>query len=135
MIEVQVKTEGGPAIEAWLAKGYKLDEPIGQGLGEWASETLDGQLYGSDKYAPPPAGSRYIRTGRLGAGWGLMRHGKTGVKFFNLVDYAAYVVGDGDGNNQAGIHAGRWWLATHRIEAQLEKLAAAISKAIDKVLG
>lgn len=134
MIHLDIKTHGGPEMRAWLAKGEKLDEPIGRALGEWATETLDGQLYGSANYAPPPPNSRYIRTGTLGAGWGLSRHSQTGVTFLNMTSYTGYVVGNEEGGGQAGIHAGRWWLARKRIEDRLDAAVERISDDVTKAL-
>lgn len=118
MIEINIWHIGAAEIERVLAKGIDLDDPIARAMGEWATETLDGQLYGMGNYAPPPPNSRYIRTGNLGAGWGLMRHSRTGVTFFNMTPYAVYVIGDDNGHGQAR-HMGHWWLARKRIEDRL----------------
>jgi hypothetical protein len=106
---------------------------IGRELGLWAEDVLDDQLYGEDKYAPPPPNSRYIRTGRLGRGYGLMRHGLA-VRIFNLTPYTGYVVGDAEGRGQAGIHQGRWWLARQRVEARLGDATERIGRAIEREL-
>jgi hypothetical protein len=103
-------------------------------LGNWAQDVLDDHLYGEDKYAPPPPNSKYIRTGRLGRGYGLMRHSRTAVRLFNLTPYTGWVVGDAAGQGQAGIHAGRWWLARQRVEARLDDATERIGRAIEREL-
>lgn len=135
MIELDVHIDGDDALVLWLKKGIDLDDAIGRGLGDWAKDMLDKRLYGTRNYAPPPASSKYVRTGTLGANWGLARHGKTGVEFQNMTGYAGYVVGGSEGEGQAGIHAGRWWLARKRIEEGLDDADKAISKAIVEALG
>ena len=119
MIQFDVRPQGFDRVMAWLRRGVNLERPIGDELGAWATDHLDGELYGMENYAPPPPNSTYIRTGRLGANWGMMRRGKTGVVFYNMTAYAGYVVGDKDGRRQASIHAGRWRLARKRTEAAI----------------
>lgn len=134
MIQFEVKPQGFDRVRAWIKRGVNLDDAIGRGLGEWAQDHLDGKLYGMENYAPPPPNSKYVRTGTLGRGWGLMRRGKTGVRFFNMTPYAGYVVGDGNAKRQAAIHAGRWWLARKRTEAALPEAKERIRKHISKAL-
>lgn len=134
MIQLNVKLHGVDRVLATLRRGVNLDDAIGQGLGEWSKDLLDGQLYGMENYAPPPANSTYIRTGRLGANWGLSRPRKTAVSFNNTTSYARYVVGDSQGGRQAAIHAGRWWIALNRVEGQVDKLADKIEDAVGKAL-
>lgn len=119
MIHLDVRPQGFDRVMAWLRRGVDLEGPIGDELGKWAQDHLDGELYGMENYAPPPANSTYRRTGRLGSNWGLRRRGKTRVEFYNMTPYAGYVVGDGNARRQAAIHAGRWWLARKRTEAGL----------------
>lgn len=134
MIQLDVRPRGADRVLAFLRRGVNLESVVGRELGVWAQDHLDGKLYGMDNYAPPPANSKYIRTGNLGRNWGLMRHGKTGVRFFNMTSYAGYVVGDGQGNKQAAIHAGRWWLARKRTEAALPEAQKRIRGGISKAL-
>lgn len=60
------------------------------------------------EYPPPPGGSRYRRTGRLGRGWvlqGSVGYGSGGIqRLRNATRYAPYV----QGNRQARVHRGRW---------------------------
>lgn len=134
MIQLDIKLHGIDRVLATLRRGVNLDDAIGQGLGDWAKDLLDGQLYGMENYAPPPANSTYIRTGRLGANWGLSRPRKTAVSFDNPTAYARYVVGDKHGGRQAAIHAGRWWLARKRIERATPEAHDRIGKAIRRRL-
>ncbi len=134
MITLDVKLRGVDRVLATLRRGVDLDAAIGQGLGEWAKDLHDGQLYGMENYAPPPANSSYIRTGRLGANWGLSRPRKTAVSFNNTSSYARYVVGDSQGGRQAAIHAGRWWIARKKILAAVPEAHNHINRAVRRRL-
>lgn len=54
-------------------------------------------------YPPERPGQKYIRTGRLGEGWGAVPGGQV-ISFENRVPYA----GDVYGPNQGAAFAGRW---------------------------
>jgi len=60
------------------------------------------------QYPPPPGGSRYRRTGRLGRGWvlqGSVGFGGGGIqRLTNKTRYGPYV----QGPRQARVHRGRW---------------------------
>lgn len=99
----------------------------------WATKVNDKKLYGRNNYAPRLAGSKYIRTGRLGADWGLQTI-PDGVMFRNNTEYAGFVVGDGARNGQAGIHAGRWWLGRDRIEDEVPELIDTMGNEIVEAL-
>lgn len=133
MIKVTVNEQDRARALAVLQKGTRLGDEIGNELRRWATDHLDNDLYGMENYAPPPAGSKYIRTGRLGANWGLQRAGKAKVTFYNMTAYAGYVVGNGLGQKQAAIHAGRWWLARKRTEAAIPELERRISVRLRRV--
>lgn len=133
MIKVSVNPQDLARAMTVLKKGTRLGDEIGSELRAWATDHLDNDLYGMENYAPPPAGSKYIRTGRLGANWGLQRKGRTGVTFYNMTAYAGYVIGDGGGRKQAAIHAGRWWLARKRTEAAIPDLERRISVRLRRV--
>lgn len=134
MIDLDIAAHGGREMAAWLRRGENLDGAIARGLGEWAQETLDDQLYGEDKYPAPPPGSTYIRTGRLGRNWGLRRPGKTSVEFFNMAGPARFVIGTGEGQGQARRMA-HWWLGRARVAARLSRAYEAIGREIRKELG
>lgn len=134
MIEMDVRPQGVDRVLAWLRRGVHLEDVVARELGQWASDLTDSKLYGMENYAPPPANSKYIRTGRLGSNWGVRRTKRTAVEFYNMTPYAAYVVGDGKGGRQAGIHAGRWWLGRKRIIEAMpdgqKRIYAGIRKAL-----
>jgi hypothetical protein len=134
VIDLEITLSGATGAQRALSRGTKLDDVIGRELGLWAEDVLADRLYGEDKYAPPPPNSKYIRTGRLGRGYGLMRHSRTAVRIFNLTPYTGYVVGDAQGQGQAWMHAGRWWLARQRVEARLDDATERIGKAIEREL-
>lgn len=134
MIQLDVKLHGVNRVLATLRRGVNLDDAIGHGLGEWAKDVHDGQLYGMENYAPPPANSTYIRTGRLGANWGLSRPRKMAVSFNNTTSYARYVVGDSQGGRQAAIHAGRWWIARKKVLAAVPEAHNHINRAVRRRL-
>lgn len=133
MIDLTITPRGFDAMLARIRRGINLDDAIGRGLGEWAKETLDDELYGQNQYPSPPPNSRYIRTGNLGRNWGLARQGKTGVKFQNTAAYARYVVGAGSGQGQARRMA-HWWLGRRKIEARLPQAKTMIGREIRKDL-
>jgi len=95
----------------------------------WAQKVNDKRLFGTRQYAPRIPAQKYVRTGRLGQNWQL-RTVPNGVQFFNPTSYAAYVIGDGARNKQAGIHQGRWWLGRERIEAEVPDLVDELGEKI-----
>lgn len=134
MIRIKISTPDHDRAVAALRRGVNLDREIQDEMAGWASDHLDKELYGMENYAPAPAGSKYIRTGRLGSNWGVRRKGKKQVEFYNETPYAGYVVGDGKGRRQAAIHAGRWWLARKRTEDAVPDLMRRIARRVTKVL-
>lgn len=102
---------------------------------KWARKVNDKKLYGRSNYAPRIPGSKYVRTGRLGANWGLMTL-PDGVQFVNTTPYAVLVVGDGARNGQAAIHQGegRWRLGRERIEDEVPELVDSIGEEVIKDL-
>lgn len=132
MIDFSIKVNGEKAAALSLSKLDHFEDWIADEMGAWAIETLDGDLYGEGNYAPKPAGSTYVRTGNLGANWGVRRQGKTGVIFENNTDYGGYVVGDGDGAGQAR-HMLHWWLARRKVEDRIDVLAQRIERRADAI--
>lgn len=131
MIELTVHINRAEPAKRAIPAFAVMERIINDALTEWATETLDGDLYGTQNYAPPPPNSTYVRTGRLGANWGLRRAGKLSVAFTNATPYAGYVVGGNDGGRQAAIHAGRWWIAYKRISDRTDKLVEKIERKVD----
>ena len=95
-------------------------------LPTWLSDTMTRSLRALQEavppYPPPPMGSKYVRTEKLGrslgSGFGggasgtpdifevTMSGGATEGRYGSRLGYAEYVVGEG---TQAEVHAGIWW--------------------------
>jgi hypothetical protein len=131
VINLAVSITGADAARRALPTTAQMERVIHDALTEWAKETLDGDLYGTQNYAPPPPNSTYVRTGRLGANWGLRRAGKLSVAFTNATPYAGYVVGGNDGGGQAAVHVGRWWIAYRRIINRVDALERKVQAGVD----
>jgi len=88
-------------------------------------------------YPSPPANSRYVRTYLLRDSWRVDTNGQR----FALIntaanrgrEYAKYVVGSPDGQDQAWMHVGRWQLMRDVIDAEVAELNPLISKEISMV--
>jgi hypothetical protein len=80
-------------------------------------------------YPPPPAASRYVRTGMLGGGWGIVAQ-TNGYTLKNDTPYTKYVVGNAYGIEQAWMHVGRWQKLRDVTEDETGKLPAEIEKEI-----
>lgn len=83
-------------------------------------------------YPPAPPASTYVRTGTLG------RSITTGVRdaadailgvIGTNLDYAPYVIGGPD--EQAWMHAGRWWQLPAYVEENLDDVVEAIAQALE----
>jgi hypothetical protein len=83
-------------------------------------------------YPPPPFGSSYIRTGRLGGGWNITRR-SNGYTIRNSTTYTKYVVGNAYGLEQAWMHVGRWQVFRDVNDEEVKKLPAEIEKEIVQV--
>lgn len=107
----------------------------GRVMPAWATKVNDKRLYGRNNYAPRIPGSKYVRTGRLGADWQASKV-QNGLQFQNNTPYASRVVGDGARDGQAAIHqgAGRWWLGRDRIEDEVPELVDDIGEKIEEAL-
>lgn len=91
---------------------------------------IAGQL--ADYPAPPP-GSKYNRSGDLGAGWMSTKpeyivraSGAIDARFANHVSYADYVQGD----DQASVHQGRWVLAATVLTAFEQDITLAVEHGV-----
>ena len=84
-------------------------------------------------YSVPERG--YVRTGNLSASTYLEEDGLTVRIIVNAVrdgrDYGGYVVGNGDGYGQAGIHQGYWVTMRDAVDDEVEDLV----RDIDEKLG
>jgi hypothetical protein len=83
-------------------------------------------------YPPPPATSRYVRTGMLGAGWTITPR-QDGYTISNATPYTKYVVGTAYGTEQAWMHQGRWQLLRDVSDDEIGKLPKAIDDHIVQV--
>jgi hypothetical protein len=83
-------------------------------------------------YPPPPAASRYIRTGVLGGGWSIVNR-TDGYTVRNDTAYTKYVVGNAYGLEQAWMHVGRWQKLRDVSEEETGKLPAEIENQITMV--
>jgi hypothetical protein len=135
--QISVEVEGANRVANWLRGLARLlpkavDEET-QEWGEWA----EGQLR-AKPYPPQRSGSKYQRTGDLGRMWEVKPITEGVLNITNLAQrrgryYGGYVVGDGEGKGQAGIHQGRWWLLKKFADRALfPKLRERIFKRIDK---
>lgn len=105
-----------------------LDRTILQpGLKEW-SQLVRKQLK-AKPYPSQRPGQTYVRTGNLANRWAAEPIGTSAVTITNTADHAGFVVGD----NQAGVHAGRWWQASPVIEEQMPSLTKKLSQEIERV--
>lgn len=109
-----------PAIQEAVRTAY-------QEHGPYVLSTL---LKGRQFYPPERPGQRYRRTGKLGESWKQRQYGRYHVSFTNATPYAQYVVGDGEGNKQAWMHTGRWWVAAERIASATPRLLENIGRRI-----
>jgi hypothetical protein len=83
-------------------------------------------------YPPPPATSRYVRTGMLGSGWTITPR-QDGYTISNSTPYTKYVVGTAYGTEQAWMHQGRWQLLRDVSDEEVAKLPRAIEDNIMQV--
>lgn len=95
---------------------------------QWAQNNVLSQF--RKAYPPQRPGQKYIRTGRLGAGWDI-RINPASITIYNHMAYAGYVVGDAKGNKQAWMHRGRWWLARDVITAARPMLKTMVINELD----
>lgn len=96
-------------------------------------------------YPPPPIGSKYHRTEKLGksvgSGFSGGAQGQADVntvklgsgyvegKFGSRLGYSEYVIGE----NQAGMHSSNWWKLLKALEMALDKIDALWVSAMDKL--
>ena len=110
----------------------KETDPIGR---KWMTELA--AFFRNLAY--PPA-RNYVRTYKLKRGWkAQFLKGMGKWTLINLAiqrgrHYAQWVVGDGRGKRQAGIHRAYWWIAREEIEKQAPKLTKMLTKGLRKVI-
>lgn len=131
MIEIQVEFRGLEELARRFGNIAAINRALDSGMAAWVKQIVRSRFTGMQNYAPPPAGSTYIRTGTLGGGWNHAMHGPLRHAITNPVMYAPYVVGD---NEQAWVHRGRWWTAARRVEQYLPDLVNNLATAAASIL-
>jgi hypothetical protein len=101
-------------------------------VGKWAKRTAN-QLIKKPYPATRP-GQTYKRTRRLRRGWRSQRVNSMEYSIFNQTPYATFVVGDSQGQGQAWMHRGRWWLGATEIANRTPDLVATLEKEIRKFI-
>lgn len=98
----------------------------------WAKRTAN-QLI-KKAYPPTRPGQTYKRTRRLRRGWRSRRINSMEAEIFNETPYASYVVGDSQGQGQAWMHRGRWWLGADEVSAREPELVNMLENEIGKFI-
>ena len=80
---------------------------------------------------PPPAGSRYVRTGAQSSVWRAMQPGLTGIGGFGLIN-ATEAARWTESDDQAWMHVGRWQTARQVVAANLDAILAAYDAAVQQ---
>ncbi len=84
-------------------------------------------------YPPPPPRSKYVRTYRFKGAWRITEQ-PDGWQVTNMVrdrrnrPYAGWVVGNAEGDMQAGVHQGRWPVFRTTTDAAMQRLPLAVLK-------
>ena len=97
----------------------------------WAESRVMSQLAVA-QYPPERPGQRYRRTGNLKRGFYINQTDR-GVTIGNRMNYAGYVVGDGQGRGQAWMHKGRWYTMRSIIDKQRPRLKAGIEDEVQRL--
>jgi hypothetical protein len=98
--------------------------------GRWAKRTSN-QLIKKPYPATRPE-QKYKRTRRLKRGWRSRRVESMVYEIFNPTTYGPWVVGDSQGQGQAWMHLGRWWLGATEITNRTPDLVDTLEKEIRK---
>jgi hypothetical protein len=80
-------------------------------------------------YAPPPMGSKYVRTFNLKRNWQYAVLSPTSAEVTNMATYAGWV----QGVEQAPIHEGRWPKAITKVEEHLEAFVKRLSEKFGRI--
>ena len=103
-----------------------LERALKQGIEESAGVLLEDMKV----YPPPPPNSTYVRTGKLGRGWGKKFEGNRRAEVRNVgVSYAKYVQ---DYDMQAAIHRGRWQTTEMIARKRANDIKQIIVKALER---
>jgi len=135
-----MRTEGYGRIENTVSFIVDFDKRVLRGFitttAKMAAQALTKKPY------PPPTGGRYKRRGMAGGLKGSYVHTKidtmsyaienTAVDYRPHRPYGAYVVGNGQGDMQAKIHEGRWYIGLTVAEEVIDKRVEWLSERIGK---
>jgi len=117
-------------LDRIIAKMPRVLDPC---FADW----VRGMRYRLAGRAEPPErpGQTYIRTGILRSSWSDLKRGDSEYSIINDASqrgrmYPTYVLGNGGGGGQAGVHRGRWWVAREVVEGELSTLITALSTGI-----
>jgi hypothetical protein len=97
-----------------------------------------GKFTGGNSYSVPPRPrQKYIRTGRYGRSFKVIKKAKSQYiirsnAIYKGNNYTRYVGGDSAGEGQARIHRGRWAIIYDVVQAQVIKTAKAIDREVKK---
>ena len=103
-----------------------MEKELDPAMYAWAQDTR--ARLKSTPYPPKRQNQRYIRTGRFASSWRVDKTQDSRYQINNFARgprggfYAGYVAGDGQGQNQAWMHQGRWWIARDVIEGRMDNL-------------
>lgn len=119
-----------PLLESRAATGF--DAVLNNVLNEWGQATVN--HLAQKRYPPPPANSRYVRTGTLGRSFGRTDAREGTIRLRNTANqgrgyYPVYVISE----QQAAIHAGRWWTMPDVIRDRAPQLEALIKRRLERV--
>lgn len=111
------------------------DDEMEEGVEEATKEASGGGAFGGGYTVPQRSGQTYVRTGNLGRSTSYTREGLSYRFKSDAVSprgqaYSKYVLGDGTGKGQAGVHRGRWPIAYEVMKKWADKIARNIDKGI-----
>ena len=121
------------ALRYLAARQPELTDKI---MGDWAKDMRT--MLKSHPYPAKRPTQTYVRTGRLANSWAAIQV-RTGV--WSLTNtatnqktgapYAFRVVGDADGENQAWMHEGRWWIARDLLDGYTDDLTQRLTRQLE----
>ena len=127
-VKIEFTLEGHQELVAALKRLEDLPGFFAVPFWSWTFDVTDQRLAGMSNYPPPPPNSTYHRTGEFAGGWSTHDMGPSKVEFLNTAPHADLVAGE----DQAWMHAGRWWRAFDRIEAAVPDLMKYLETALEE---
>jgi hypothetical protein len=129
-VKISLRVEAGAVLRSF--QNIRAEVPV---VGEKTLETTLKRARRTLQVEPPERpGQRYIRTHRLVKSFVITRQ-KRGYKMENTAArkgrrYAVFPLGDGEGKNQAWMHAGRWLLYRDVIDFEMTKVPDSVEAQI-----